>query len=71
VLRSRCRKLKVLKLGHFHSVCTPIRSQLDGVALCEGLESMNWVSSRMARRTLRQGSRCAKGGVDCVWESRQ
>jgi hypothetical protein len=41
VLRSRCRKLKVLKLGHFHSVCTPIGSQLDGVALCEGLESLS------------------------------
>ncbi|XP_062152937.1 F-box/LRR-repeat MAX2 homolog A [Alnus glutinosa] len=41
VLGSKCGKLKVLKLGHFHSVCLPIGSQLDGVALCQGLESLS------------------------------
>lgn len=41
VLGSKCRKLKVLKLGHFHTVCMAIGSQLDGVALCGGLESLS------------------------------
>lgn len=41
VLGSRCRKLKLLKLGHFHGLCTAIGSELDGVALCEGLESLS------------------------------
>lgn len=41
VLGTRCRKLKLLKLGHFHGLCTAIGSKLDGVAFCEGLESLS------------------------------
>ncbi|CAL1394154.1 unnamed protein product [Linum trigynum] len=40
-LKRKCPKLKVLKLGHFHGVCLAIESQLDGVALCSGLESLS------------------------------
>lgn len=41
VLGSRCPRLRVLKLGHFHGVCLAIGSQLDGIALCQGLESLS------------------------------
>lgn len=40
-LNSKCPKLKVLKLGQFHGICMAIGSQLDGVALCQGLESLS------------------------------
>lgn len=40
-LNSKCPKLKVLKLGHFHGLCLAIGSQIDGVALCQGLESLS------------------------------
>ncbi|XP_050227684.1 F-box protein MAX2 [Mercurialis annua] len=40
-LKSRCPKLKVLKLEQFHGVCMAIGSQLDGVALCSGLKSLS------------------------------
>ncbi|KAI9102953.1 hypothetical protein K1719_023392 [Acacia pycnantha] len=41
VLNSKCPKLKVLKLGQFHGICLAIGSQLDGIALCQGLESLS------------------------------
>ena len=41
VLNSKCPKLKVLKLGQFHRICLAIGSQLDGIALCQGLESLS------------------------------
>ncbi|KAJ7981581.1 F-box protein MAX2 [Quillaja saponaria] len=41
VLNSRCPKLKILKLGQFHGICLAIGSQLDGIALCQGLESLS------------------------------
>ncbi|OIW08318.1 hypothetical protein TanjilG_02994 [Lupinus angustifolius] len=41
VLCSKCPKLRVLKLGQFHSICLAIGSQLDGVALCQGLQSLS------------------------------
>ncbi|CAN1759222.1 F-box/LRR-repeat MAX2 homolog A [Linum perenne] len=40
-LNSKCSKLKVLKLGYFHGVCLAVESQLDGLALCSGLESLS------------------------------
>ncbi|KAJ8753444.1 hypothetical protein K2173_019843 [Erythroxylum novogranatense] len=40
-LSSKCPKLKRLKLGHFHGICLAIESQLDGIALCSGLESLS------------------------------
>jgi hypothetical protein len=40
-LESKCPKLRVLKLGQFHSVCMAVESNLDGVALCQGLESLS------------------------------
>ncbi|KAF5481558.1 hypothetical protein F2P56_002199 [Juglans regia] len=40
-LGSNRSKLKVLKLGQFHGVCMAIGSQLDGIALCRGLESLS------------------------------
>lgn len=40
-LASKCPHLKSLKLGHFHGVCKAIGSQLDGIALCQGLESLS------------------------------
>uniref|UniRef100_A0A2P2JIB7 F-box/LRR-repeat MAX2 homolog A n=1 Tax=Rhizophora mucronata TaxID=61149 RepID=A0A2P2JIB7_RHIMU len=39
-LSSKCPKLKALKLGNFHGICLAIESQLDGIALCSGLESL-------------------------------
>ncbi|KAF7833919.1 F-box protein MAX2 [Senna tora] len=41
VLTSKCPKLKVLKLGQFHGICMAVGSQLDGIALCQGLESLS------------------------------
>ncbi|KAK7257356.1 hypothetical protein RIF29_31271 [Crotalaria pallida] len=41
VLSSKCPTLRVLSLGQFHSICLAIGSQLDGVALCHGLQSLS------------------------------
>ncbi|KAK7290839.1 hypothetical protein RIF29_05572 [Crotalaria pallida] len=41
VLNSKCPKLKVLRLHQFHGICLAIGSQLDGVALCQGLQSLS------------------------------
>ncbi|GAV84078.1 hypothetical protein CFOL_v3_27522, partial [Cephalotus follicularis] len=41
MLNSACKKLRVLKLGQFHGLCLAIGSQLDGVALSGGLESLS------------------------------
>lgn len=40
VLGSKCPRLRALKLGQFHGVCSAIGSRLDGIALCHGLESL-------------------------------
>ncbi|XP_010035860.2 F-box/LRR-repeat MAX2 homolog A [Eucalyptus grandis] len=40
-LSSKCKNLRVLKLGQFHQVVMAIESQLDGLALCEGLTSLS------------------------------
>ncbi|KMT01870.1 hypothetical protein BVRB_9g209910 [Beta vulgaris subsp. vulgaris] len=39
-LASRCPNLRVLELGCFHGICRAIESHLDGIALCQGLESL-------------------------------
>ncbi|XP_016497381.2 F-box protein MAX2 homolog B-like [Nicotiana tabacum] len=41
VLNKKCPKLKLLKLGQFHGISMPIESKLDGVALCQGLQSLS------------------------------
>ncbi|KAL3846179.1 hypothetical protein ACJIZ3_003582 [Penstemon smallii] len=41
VLNSKCPKLRSLKLGQFHGISMPIESKLEGVALCQGLESLS------------------------------
>ncbi|XP_017978964.1 PREDICTED: F-box/LRR-repeat MAX2 homolog A [Theobroma cacao] len=41
VLNSRCPRLKSLKLGQFHGICRSIDYRPDGVALCQGLESLS------------------------------
>ncbi|KAJ1441835.1 Leucine-rich repeat, cysteine-containing subtype [Sesbania bispinosa] len=41
VLSSKCPKLKVLKLGQFQGICLAIGSRLDGIALCQGLQSLS------------------------------
>lgn len=41
VLGSKCPRLRFLKLGHFHGMCLAVGSQLDGIALCQGLESLS------------------------------
>ncbi|KAJ1424611.1 Leucine-rich repeat, cysteine-containing subtype [Sesbania bispinosa] len=41
VLGSKCPKLRVLQLRQFHGICLAIGSQLDGVALCQGLQSLS------------------------------
>lgn len=41
VLNSKCTKLRYLKLGQFHGISMPIESRLDGVALCQRLESLS------------------------------
>ncbi|KAE8689454.1 Detected protein of unknown function [Hibiscus syriacus] len=40
LLNSRCPRLKSLKLGQFHGICRGIDSRPDGIALCQGLESL-------------------------------
>ncbi|KAH6780669.1 RNI-like superfamily protein [Perilla frutescens var. hirtella] len=40
VLNSKCPKLRSLKLGQFHGISMPVESKLDGVALCQGLQSL-------------------------------
>lgn len=39
-LASRCPNLRILELGCFHGICKAIESHLDGIALCQGLESL-------------------------------
>ncbi|KAK6287158.1 PREDICTED: F-box protein MAX2 [Theobroma cacao] len=41
MLNSKCKDLRVLKLGQFHGVCLAIESQLDGIALCSGLRELS------------------------------
>ncbi|XP_059277034.1 F-box/LRR-repeat MAX2 homolog A-like [Lycium ferocissimum] len=41
ILNTKCPKLRSLKLGQFHGVSMAIESKLDGVALCQGLESLS------------------------------
>ncbi|XWS30040.1 hypothetical protein CRYUN_Cryun24cG0083800 [Craigia yunnanensis] len=41
MLNSKCKDLRVLKLGQFHGICLAIESQLDGIALCSGLEELS------------------------------
>ncbi|XP_068336800.1 F-box/LRR-repeat MAX2 homolog A [Pyrus communis] len=41
VLGSKCPRLRALKLGQFHGICSAIGSELDGIALCAGLESLS------------------------------
>ncbi|KAI3440808.1 F-box_5 domain-containing protein [Psidium guajava] len=41
VLSSKCKNLRMLKLGQFHGVVMAIESQLDGLALCQGLTSLS------------------------------
>ncbi|XP_075477587.1 F-box protein MAX2 homolog A-like [Primulina tabacum] len=41
VLDSKCPNLRSLKLGLFHGISMPIESKLDGVALCQKLESLS------------------------------
>lgn len=40
-LNSKCPKLRHLKLGQFHGISMPVESTLDGIALCERLESLS------------------------------
>ncbi|CAN7007401.1 unnamed protein product [Brassica oleracea var. botrytis] len=40
-LNSKCKKLRALKLGQFHSVCSATEWRLEGVALCGGLQSLS------------------------------
>lgn len=41
-LNSKCKKLRVLKLGQFQGVCSATEwRRLDGVALCGGLQSLS------------------------------
>ncbi|KVH88814.1 F-box/LRR-repeat MAX2 homolog A [Cynara cardunculus var. scolymus] len=41
ILNSRCPKLRSLKLGNFHGISMPVESKLDGIALCQRLESLS------------------------------
>ncbi|GMI67513.1 PLEIOTROPIC PHOTOSIGNALING, ORESARA 9, MORE AXILLARY BRANCHES 2 [Hibiscus trionum] len=41
MLNSKCKDLRVLKLGQFHGICLAIESQLDGIALCSGLQELS------------------------------
>lgn len=41
VLGSKCPRLRSLKLGHFQEMCLAVGSQLDGIALCQGLEALS------------------------------
>lgn len=44
-LHSKCPRLKTLKVGHFHGLCTAndptLGSKLDGIAMCQQLESLS------------------------------
>ncbi|MCL7033255.1 hypothetical protein MKW94_008082 [Papaver nudicaule] len=40
VLNSKCKRLKSLKLGQFHEICRAVDHKLDGIALCQGLETL-------------------------------
>ncbi|KAJ0668274.1 putative leucine-rich repeat domain superfamily [Helianthus annuus] len=40
-LNSKCPRLKSLKLGNFHGISMPVDSKLDGLALCQRLESLS------------------------------
>ncbi|KAK8612711.1 hypothetical protein V6N13_092822 [Hibiscus sabdariffa] len=41
LLNSRCPRLKSIKLGQFHGICRDRDSRPDGIALCQGLESLS------------------------------
>ncbi|XWS15839.1 hypothetical protein CRYUN_Cryun34aG0036200 [Craigia yunnanensis] len=41
LLNSRRLSLKSLRLGQFHGICRGIDSRPDGIALCQGLESLS------------------------------
>ncbi|XP_022774673.1 F-box/LRR-repeat MAX2 homolog A [Durio zibethinus] len=41
LLNSKCKDLRVLKLGQFHGICLAIESRLDGIAMCSGLEELS------------------------------
>ncbi|KAI3465841.1 hypothetical protein Pfo_022505 [Paulownia fortunei] len=41
VLNYKCPKLRSLKLGQFHGISKPVESMLDGVALCQGIQSLS------------------------------
>nr|I1SSI5.1 RecName: Full=F-box/LRR-repeat MAX2 homolog A; AltName: Full=F-box and leucine-rich repeat MAX2 homolog A [Petunia x hybrida]AEB97384.1 MAX2A [Petunia x hybrida] len=41
ILNKKCPRLRSLKLGQFHGISMPVESKLDGVALCQGLESLS------------------------------
>ncbi|KAK2665892.1 hypothetical protein Ddye_004466 [Dipteronia dyeriana] len=41
MLKTKCPNLKLLKLGQFHGLCLAVESQLDGIALCGGLDSLS------------------------------
>nr|XP_043632012.1 F-box/LRR-repeat MAX2 homolog A [Erigeron canadensis] len=41
ILNSKCPKLRSLKLGNFHGISMPEESKLDGVALCQRLQSLS------------------------------
>ncbi|KAE8706770.1 F-box/LRR-repeat MAX2-like protein A [Hibiscus syriacus] len=55
MLNSKCKVLRVLKLGQFHGICLAIESQLDGIAL----------SSLRAVEPIRD--RIQWLHIDCVW----
>ncbi|KAF9590206.1 hypothetical protein IFM89_031861 [Coptis chinensis] len=37
----KCPRLKSLKLGHFHGICRPMDTRIEGIAVCKGLESLS------------------------------
>lgn len=41
VLGSKCPNLRVLKLGQFQGICLALGSRLDGIAICQGLQSLS------------------------------
>ncbi|GMH12124.1 hypothetical protein Nepgr_013965 [Nepenthes gracilis] len=41
ILATKCPNLRSLKIGQFHGLCMAIESLLDGLALCQGLESLS------------------------------
>lgn len=40
-LNTKCKKIRALKLGQFQGVCSAADWQVDGVALCGGLQSLS------------------------------